>query len=304
MKHWGWIALGCLPLITLARPDLSQKVGPTLADTGSAYYRFERFELDSTDGRRHYRIHLAVPKRAAPAEGYPALYLLDGNAVNAELREDWLAEMDERGPPLLVMIGYATELRFDVDARVYDYTPAPQPGQPLLEDEERRRPAGGAAQFLDLIEQRIKPHVALHHPVDPQRQGLWGHSYGGAFVLNALFTRPQAFQTYVAAEPSLWWQSGLLLRTEKELPVDTAARLLILRGTGETRPRAADDMPSARARAMAAVPADAARRMAERLSTYPRMQVDYRELAGLGHGPMLSASLLPALRLITQENHR
>ncbi len=180
MKHWGWIALGCLPLITLARPDLSQKVGPTLADTGSAYYRFERFELDSTDGRRHYRIHLAVPKRAAPAEGYPALYLLDGNAVNAELREDWLAEMDERGPPLLVMIGYATELRFDVDARVYDYTPAPQPGQPLLEDEERRRPAGGAAQFLDLIEQRIKPHVTLHHPVDPQRQGLWGHSYGGA----------------------------------------------------------------------------------------------------------------------------
>ncbi|WP_313025284.1 alpha/beta hydrolase [Pseudomonas lopnurensis] len=293
-----------LPLTALAKPDLSQKVGPTLADTGSAHYRFERFELDSTDGRRHYRIDLAVPRRAAPAAGYPVLYLLDGNAALAALQEDWLAEMDERGPPLLVMIGYATDLRFDVDARVYDYTPAPQPGQPLLEDDERRRPAGGAAQFLELIETRIKPQVEARQPVDRRRQGLWGHSYGGAFVLDTLFTRPQAFQSYIAASPSLWWQSGLLLQIEQRLPTDTAARLLILRGGDEARPRAADDMPSARAKAMAAVPADAAPQMAARLSAYPRMRVEYRELAGLGHGPMLPASILPALRLITEENDR
>ena len=52
-----------------------------------------------------------------------------------------------------------------------------------------------------------------------------------------------------------------------------------------------------RRKAMAAVPVDAARQMAERLGRWPDMQVTYQEFAGLGHGPMLAASLRPALRM-------
>ena len=294
------LGLGLLSLKAAARPDFEQKLGPTLADSGSQYYRFERFELDSADGQRRYRVHLAIPRRAAPETGYPVLYLLDGNAALGALREEWLAEQDQRGPALLVMIGYATDRRLDVDSRVYDYTPALQPGQPLLEDDTRRRPAGGAAQFLELIETRIKPQVARQHAVDPRRQALWGHSYGGAFVLNTLFTRPQAFQRYIAASPSLWWKSGLLLRTEQGLPASAQARLLILRGGAEAGPRTAHAQPDARRQAMAVVPADAAQQMAARLASHPGLEAEYRELPGLGHGPMLEASILPALRWATE----
>ncbi len=296
------LGLGLLPESATARPDFGQKLGPTLADSGSEYYRFERFELDSADGQRRYRVHLAIPRRAAPPAGYPVLYLLDGNAALGALREEWLAELDQRGPALLVMIGYATDRRLDVDSRVYDYTPALQPGQPLLEDEVRRRPAGGAAPFLELIETRIKPRVAQRHAVDPQRQALWGHSYGGAFVLNTLFTQPQAFQRYIAASPSLWWKSGLLLRTEQNLPASARAQLLILRGSDEAGPRAGEQ-PGERRRAMAVVPADAASQMAARLASHPGLHVEYRELPGLGHGPMLEASILPALRWATEPAH-
>lgn len=296
------LGLSLLSLQATARPDFGQKLGPTLADSGSEYYRFERFELDSADGQRRYRVHLAIPRRAAPPAGYPVLYLLDGNAALGALREEWLAELDQRDPALLVMIGYATDRRLDVDSRVYDYTPALQPGQPLLEDEVRRRPAGGAAPFLELIETRIKPRVAQRHAVDPQRQALWGHSYGGAFVLNTLFTQPQAFQRYIAASPSLWWKSGLLLRTEQNLPASARAQLLILRGSDEAGPRAGEQ-PGERRRAMAVVPADAASQMAARLASHPGLHVEYRELDGLGHGPMLEASILPALRWATEPAH-
>lgn len=296
-----WLLLALLPAVALGKPDLSQKVGPTLADTGSAHYRFERFELDSADGQRHYRVVLGVPRRAAPATGFPVLYMLDGNAALASLREEWLAEAAESDSPLLVMIGYATDLRFDVAARTYDYTPSPHPGTPLLEDEERRRPAGGSAAFRELIETRIKPMVEAREPVDRARQGLWGHSYGGAFVLDTLFADPASFQRYIAASPSLWWQSGLLLELERRLPRDAEARLAILRGGDESRRRSGDTVPGARARAMAAVPADAARQMVERLGRYPHLRVTYQELPGLGHGPMLPASIPPALRLFSEE---
>ena len=49
---------------------------------------------------------------------------------------------------------------------------------------------------------------------------------------------------------------------------------------------------------LAAVPADAPLRLAERLDALPGMHAEFRQFAGLGHGPMLAASLRPALRLL------
>ena len=64
-----------------AQPDLTQKAGPSVADAPSDSYRFDRFELDSADGGRRYRVQLAVPRAAPPPSGFPVLYLLDGNEL-------------------------------------------------------------------------------------------------------------------------------------------------------------------------------------------------------------------------------
>ena len=80
--------LSLLAPVALARPAAEQHLGATLVERGSAHYRFEHFELASADGQRHYRVRLGIPRRAAPASGYPVLYLLDGNAALAALRED------------------------------------------------------------------------------------------------------------------------------------------------------------------------------------------------------------------------
>lgn len=296
MRLW-LLLLALIPALAVAKPDLSREVGPTIADTGSSYYRFERYVLGSADGQRTYRIVLGIPKRKAPAAGYPALYLLDGNAALASLREPWLQQLDAGQPPLLVMIGYDTELRFDVVSRAYDYTPAAQPGTAIRD--EQGRAAGGSQAFRQLIEQRIKPLVERRFPVDRTRQGLWGHSYGGLFVLDSLFAAPASFQHYYPASPSLWWQNGLLLELEKQLPADAQAQVVIMRGGAEGRRHRGRDGKASQVRA--SVPANALPQMVERLDQLPGLQVRYQEIPDLEHGPMLPASLEQALRLFGQQ---
>jgi len=306
MKRGLWLSLLlCLGIAApvQAKPDLSEKLGPTIAERGSAFYRFETLEMHSADRARHYHIWVGVPRRPAPRTGYPVIYLLDGNAAMGALDEKRLGELDRQGPPVLVAIGYATDLRFDVIARAYDYTP-PMPGVAhVIDDLSRDRQGGGADRFLDLLEQRIKPAVAERAPLDRSRQTLWGHSYGGLLVLHCLFTRPQSFQFYAAADPSLWWQKGFVLSEEKAFASreNRPKRLLLMHGeapAAATPPPGVDDkVLQARREAQAAVPPDAIAQLAGRLAQRPGMQVGYRAFPGMGHGPLLPVSLDLALRL-------
>ncbi|WP_232729779.1 alpha/beta hydrolase [Herbaspirillum huttiense] len=209
--------LACLPAWAAAQPDLSRPLGPTIADTGSAWYRFSRFTLGSVDGQRSYRITLGVPLRPPPPQGYPAIVLLDGNAALAAIDEPQLQALQEGSPPVIVAVGYDTPLRFDVAARAYDYTP-PIPAGQVDDETSRGRRGGGATVFLDLLQDRILPQVRQQVALDATQLSLWGHSYGGLFVLHTLFTRPGLFSRYIAASPSLWWQGGVILQEEQGFP--------------------------------------------------------------------------------------
>lgn len=302
------------PMAAFAQPDLSQKLGPTIADKGSAFYRFERFTLASPDGQRHYKIQVGIPKRAAPATGYPAACLLDGNAAMAAIDEGLLQTLDAAEPPVIIAIGYDTELRFDVNARAYDYTP-PFPADQPDEEGARGRKGGGADTFLALITQTILPRVRKMVAIDDHRLTLWGHSYGGLFTLHTLFTQPPLFQRYVAASPSLGWQRAVILDEEKRFAQTwqaagkPAVRLWVMAGDSEQRrerPAAvsgdgAASAPNAQTQAVmtarAAMPRDATPKMVARLSEEAGLTASFHLFPGMSHGPMLPASLGPALRI-------
>ncbi|KAF1712368.1 esterase [Pseudoxanthomonas kalamensis DSM 18571] len=290
-----WLLFAVMP--AWAQPDLSRRIGITVADTGVPGYRFEAFHLGSADGQRHYRVRVAVPLAEVPAEGFPAAFLLDGNAALMDVDAGLLGELAKAPrPPLLVFIGYDNDLRIDATARAYDYTPRRPGGDPAQQDAVGARRNGGAEAFLDLILDSIVPKVEAMAKVDPARRALWGHSYGGVFVLHALFTRPQAFRIYAAIDPSLWWGEGYLLEEEKHAqPGDAAPVLRLMTGdggrSGGTPPSGRDPRAvEAMRRARASVPADAALQMADRLRR-SGMQVEYRSLPGLSHGQTLGASL-------------
>lgn len=279
----------------LARPDLEQKIGVTVADSDSADYLFSDLRLTSADGQRHYRIRLAQPRQPPAPEGYPTVYFLDGNAVLMELNAGLLAKLAAgKRPPVLVMIGYDNNLRIDAAGRAYDYTPPLPAGV-----KKPPRASGGADAFLQLIESRIKPAIAAKVAVDPQRQTLWGHSYGGLFVLHTLFTHPAAFQRYIAVEPSLWWGEGMILREAQQMIEQRprlAARLQLWVGLAE-RDRAAP--PGVK---NPALPADATHLLAEHLAPLNGLAVGYREWPALGHGAMLGATIEPALSGVISED--
>ncbi len=281
-----------------AQPNLSQRSDPAVISQGSAHYTFERLSAVSQDGLRRYRVVLALPKKAALAGGHSVIYLLDGNAALDALDERLLATLDAADPPVIVAIAHDTDLRFDPVARAYDYTP-PVAGNDAPVD-ERGRAGGGAASFLDLIVGTIKPAVARHAQIDMRRQTLWGHSYGGLFVLYALLHSPDAFQLYVAASPSIWWQYGAILKDEADgrsrilaLAPQRRPQLTILLGSEEGRRRAQASPPTGM---RASVAPDAAQQFAHRMAA-DRLEVDFQIIEGLDHGPMLPASLLHALRL-------
>ncbi|MFS7158922.1 alpha/beta hydrolase [Serratia proteamaculans] len=279
------------PMLAQARPDLERKIGVTVADTQSPDYQFSDLRFNSADGQRHYRIRIAQPRIAPPPTGYPVVYFLDGNAVLMELNAKLLAQLAaQKQPPVLVLLSYDNDLRIDANGRSYDYTPAPlQTGE--------MRANGGADAFLKLIETQVKPAVAARVTVDPQQQTLWGHSYGGLFVLHTLLTQPTAFQNYVAVEPSLWWGNGFILQ-EAQRVIDRhpaiSAHLWLWTGGAEKMRSAPPNIKQQ------PLPTDAAQRLAERLATLNGLAVDFREWPGLDHGGMFSAAITPALEDIAK----
>lgn len=279
-------------------------MGETVADAPSAYYQFERFVLDSEDGQRHYRVYLGIPRKAAPAQGYPALYMLDGNAAMNTLTEADLATLYAGNPPVLVGIGYDVPSRHDVVARAYDYTPPILNADGSIQTEvlERGRKGGGADTFLDLIAHRIRPVVAAKAPVDPTRQTLWGHSYGGLFTLYTLVSRPGMFQRYVAGDPSISWGDGAMLKRADLFHAAQApnAQVRVYVGAGR-RPVGATNAQTPEAPVKGPVSAPPigqqtthawVQRMAQE-----GMDIAFAAYPEQTHGQLLATSLRPALAL-------
>lgn len=307
-----WIAASAFaqaPAAPPPRPGM-QPVGETVVDRPSAAYRFETHRMDSADGKRHYRIQIAIPKRPATQGGRPALYMLDGNAALASLTDEDLLRLGAAPqPPVLVALGYDVDTRHDVTARAFDYTPpVVENGKRLPNPVVRGREGGGADLFLELIRTRVEPLVAARAHVDPERQYLWGHSYGGLFALHVLFTQPDAFARYIAGDPSAWWHEGVLLDEWERFEPARAAdkRVAILVGTRpRTRPTPAAAVQT-QDEARAQSPATPARQPVDLVATGQAV-VDALRAAGadatfevfpqFGHGDMLRASLERALEV-------
>lgn len=238
-----------------------------------------RFDLAARPDGGAYRIFVVRPDRPAPAAGYPVLYLLDANAVIGTAADALRARQDLE-PAVIVGIGYPTDQPFDIPRRFHDFTP-PTAAANLPAQIAPGQRTGGQTALLDFIEQQLKPRIERELPIDRRRQTLFGHSLGGLFALHVLFTRPQAFQSYVAASPSIWWNRESILAEEAARPgiSNGPARLLLTVGARETRNRMRDNTAA----------------MAARLDASRDIEVSFALLDQAGHGASLPLSLLRGL---------
>lgn len=204
---WLAVSLLCtLPLDISAQSVSIDVHAPATVPTSA------RWEIRSSKGRP-YRVQISRPLQEAPPEGYPVLYVLDGNS-NFGTVTDTLRTQGRRpdrtgiSAALVVAIGYPTDDPYDNARRGYDYVVlSPGANSPKHGQGGHLEPdaGGGADDFLDFILDELRPAVEQAYPVDRGRQTLMGHSFGGFFTLYTLFTRPQSFQNYLALSPSVWW---------------------------------------------------------------------------------------------------
>ena len=163
-----------------------------------------------------YEVRLAWPDTPPSADGYPVLYLLDGNADFGTAVDSMRAQSRQPastgvGPGVVVGLAYPGEATIDLVRRTRDYTPAVPDGRlGLRPNGEAWPPSGGAHAFRGFLVEVVREAVAARLPIDHRRQALFGHSFGGLFVLDTLLEMPGAFNAYIASSPSLWWGENLL----------------------------------------------------------------------------------------------
>src|SRR6185437_581858 len=128
------------------------------------------------------------------------------------------ALMMQGGAVLVVGVGYpADDLLTPQLMRLRDLTPPTplenilaQPGMPPPRAEDY----GGADAFHRFLTEELRPAIAKAYKVNPADQTLYGHSLGGLFTLSVLFQHAEAYRTYAASSPSIWWNKRALLGGE------------------------------------------------------------------------------------------
>lgn len=215
------------------------------ATTGTTPTRYsmpetEVWDLEAAHGET-YRIFVSKPEGKAPEDGYPVLYVLDGNAMFAGFAEARrLQGVYDGGNEKIVIvgIGYPSVGPYD-KRRMGDFT-APLRSQKLREV-YREHPSGKRDAFERFLLDQLQPEIARRYAVDEERQTLFGHSLGGLFALHMAFSPKPGFGAFIAASPSIWWDDQAILAEEQAFRQRIAAdpslashgRIMILAGKNE-----------------------------------------------------------------------
>lgn len=77
------------------------------------------------------------------------------------------------------------------------------------EDKKIAPKVGGSAAFRQFIRQELMPAVKQRYRTTAET-AIVGESLAGLFVVETLLLEPKLFNTYIAFDPSLWWNNGQL----------------------------------------------------------------------------------------------
>ena len=139
----------------------------------------------------------------------PVLYMADGG-----IKEDFphiantLAKLiaNKKIPPYILVGIENTE-------RGRDLTGA----STVKEHEEYNIPmSDGAKNFRAFITNELMPEINKRYRTT-NKKGIIGESLSGLFVMETFFLKPEAFDFYIAMDPSLWWNANSLVNNSETL---------------------------------------------------------------------------------------
>lgn len=279
---------------------------------GEAWAGAKWYDLADRESGAVRRVFLWVPPEAAgqaPTEGWPVLYMTDGNAVIATAIDAMRAQAcypsgTNTGWGVLMAIGYPTDDAYDPFRRSWDLGPPPGQNYPPFWDDGEEVRTGGGGEMARFLLEDVRSFVAAKVRVNPEHQGLFGHSFGGLFALWLLFQNPKAFSHWIAVSPAITWEESFLLDHLSRFDAG-AAQAYVHLSAGEWEgdhlapfqtqaPDAAERLKEkAKTRTIAA-----AEEMAAALSKHPGLTADYETYSGENHMSVLPVAVNRAIQRV------
>lgn len=183
---------------------------PTVQLTRSHEHR-----MTSTAVGDGFVVRVRLPEKYDPAnpEKYPVLYVLDADYWFGAVSDiaHYLPMTKEAPPTIVVGLCYGKTNADWWQKRARDYTPK------VLQSEKLTAKfplAGGADKFQQFLADEVFPLIEKTYAARAVDRTLVGLSFGGAFAVHTLFTRPELFQNYIILAPALGWDQKQLFETE------------------------------------------------------------------------------------------
>ncbi len=165
----------------------------------------ETFLLESKVLGETRRINVYLPAGYSESADlqFPVLYMPDGG-----LKEDFL----HIAGLVQVLVGNGT-MRPHVLVGIENTVRRRDLAGPTeVEDEKKMSPqAGGANNFRRFIREELKPEIAKRYRITKE-SAIVGESLAGLFAVETFLVEPELFDTYIAIDPSVWWNNQTLVK--------------------------------------------------------------------------------------------
>ncbi|RSK45051.1 alpha/beta hydrolase [Hymenobacter rigui] len=201
MKHTTWLftvlLLSCLSL-TVTRETHAQAQAAPLSIG-------QTFTIDSKALGETRRINVYLPAGYAESTKtrVPVLYMPDGGMAEDFLHVAGLVQVSVGNAtmrPFLLVGIENTERRRDMT------------GPTTNEKDKKIAPrVGGSAAFRRFIRTELMPEIKRRYRTT-EETAVVGESLAGLFVVETLLLEPDLFTTYLAFDPSLWWNKQQLVQ--------------------------------------------------------------------------------------------
>ena len=174
-----------------------------------------RYEIYSDQLQEQRTFWVSLPSGYDPASNrsYPVVYLLDGESLFHVLVGMYHTLETVKGEPVppTILVGIVS------GDRTLDFTPtASAAGRDGQIPSGAEPQGGGSESFYRFLTDELRARIDSMYPTNGPTM-LIGHSYGGLFVLNTFLHHTDAFDNYLAVDPSLWWDQGRIVREASDL---------------------------------------------------------------------------------------
>ncbi len=169
----------------------------------------DTFTIESKAVGETRRINVYLPPGYAEAveTRFPVLYMPDGGMAEDFLHVAGLVQVGVGNGTMrpFILVGIEnTERRRDLTGPTVN-----------AKDKEIAPRVGGSEAFRKFLRVELMPEIKARYRTTDET-AIVGESLAGLFVIETLLLEPDLFDTYIAFDPSLWWNDKHLLKTAPE----------------------------------------------------------------------------------------